>query len=160
MEIYVLRHAIAEDAGPGTPDQKRALTEEGRRKLESVLKRAADAGAEPSTIFTSPYLRAEQTAEIAAKVLKGDAALVRTEALVPGGSPQAVWNEIREYRTEERILLAGHEPLLSHVVSYLLGAPALQVDMKKAAMVRIDVEGFRGEPRGVLKWMLTPKLAG
>ncbi|MDQ2898194.1 MAG: phosphohistidine phosphatase SixA [Acidobacteriota bacterium] len=158
MQIYILRHGIAEDQKPGSSDADRALTKEGREKLEAVLKCAAESGVSPSTILASPYLRATQTAEIAAKVLQHVSTPIRTDALIPNGSPRAVWDEIRGYRGADQVLLAGHEPLLSQVVSYLLGAPSLQVDMKKAALVRIDLDGFRGEPRGILKWMLIPKL--
>ena len=44
MQIYLLRHGIAEDGKPGRPDSERALTEEGREKLRRVLKRARSAG--------------------------------------------------------------------------------------------------------------------
>jgi phosphohistidine phosphatase SixA len=56
-------------------------------------------------------------------------------------------------------LLAGHEPLLSQLTAFLLSTPALQLEMKKSTMVRIDVEGFRPAPHGVLRWMITPALA-
>ena len=159
MEIYVLRHAIAEDAARGQSDEDRSLTDEGRKKLAAVMERAAAAAVEPTLILTSPLKRAVQTAEIAAKVLGHTSALVRTDALTPDSSPQQVWNVLRERRAEAAILLAGHEPQLSHLVSYLLSAPALQVDMKKAGLVRIDMDTFKGEPHGILKWMLVPKLA-
>jgi hypothetical protein len=42
---------------------------------------------------------------------------------------------------------------------FLLGSPALNVDMKKAALLRIDVERAGPQPHGILKWMLTPALA-
>jgi len=48
---------------------------------------------------------------------------------------------------------------LGHLTAYLLGAPALRVQMKKAALVCVEMELFRGEPRGTLKWMVTPALA-
>ena len=44
MDIYLLRHGIAEDARPGISDSDRALTREGRDKLRRVLKRAQEAG--------------------------------------------------------------------------------------------------------------------
>ncbi len=47
---------------------------------------------------------------------------------------------------------------MSATVAYLSGCPALQVDMKKAALVRIDIERLGAAPRGVLKWMITPGL--
>ena len=85
--------------------------------------------------------------------------MVHTKALVPEASPHDLWDEIRAHRGEAAILLASHEPLMSSAAAFLLGCPALQVDMKKAALVRIDCERFGAEPRGVLKWMLTPALA-
>ena len=82
-----------------------------------------------------------------------------TRALVPDSSPHDVWDDVRSHKTETAILLAGHEPLMSALMAYLLNTPALQVDMKKAALVRIDCERVGPEPRGVLKWMLTPAVA-
>src|ERR1700691_6788140 len=140
MELYLFRHGIAEEAGPGLPDPKRALTDEGKRKVAEVVKAARRAGVEPSLIVSSAYVRAVETAQIAVEGFgyKGD--IVRTETLVPHGSPEKVWAELRDYRDEAAILLAGHEPLLSHLAAYLLASPALRIEMKKAAMVRIDVE--------------------
>jgi len=157
MEIYVLRHGIAEDAGAGVPDSERALTDAGREKLRRVLDRARAAGVKPSLILTSPYRRALETAQMAGQVL-GCGKVVESQALVPGSTPEEIWDAIRERRREASLLLSGHEPLLGLTIAYLLGAPALQVDLKKAALVRVDQESFSGAPRGILKWMLTPRL--
>ena len=159
MLIYVLRHGIAEDAASGGTDAGRALTQEGKQKLRGVLESARRAGVHPDTILTSPLKRALETAEIAAAVLGTKYDLVRTSTLVPSGSPERVWKEIRS-RKAEAILLAGHEPLLSMVVAFLLGCPALQVRMKKAALVAIEVVSGEAQPHGVLLWMLTAKLTG
>jgi phosphohistidine phosphatase len=156
MQIYLFRHGIAEDARPGTPDSDRALTAEGKDKLRRVLKRAS---IELSLILSSPYKRAMETAEIAAEVLGYAGKVVRVEALVPGASPYAVWDELRARKEETAILLAGHEPLMSSLAAFLLDSPALQVDMKKAALVRIDCEKLGPKPGGILKWMLTPAVA-
>jgi phosphohistidine phosphatase len=153
MEIYLLRHGIAEDS---YPDSERALTAEGKEKLRRVLKRAQ---IKPSLILTSPYRRAVETAEIAAEVLGYDSELERAQTLTPEGSPEAVWQEIRARKNEDAILLASHEPLMSATAAFLLGAPGLHVDMKKAALVRVDVDRFGPQPLGVLKWMLTPAVA-
>ena len=157
MRIYVLRHGIAEDAPPGGSDADRALTQEGKRKLRGVLERARRAGVHPEVILTSPLKRAVASAEIAASILGTKNDLIRTNALAPSGSPEPVWKDIRAREAEE-ILLAGHEPLLSTVVAFLLGCPALQVQMKKAAVVALEVETGEAPPHGVLLWMLTPKL--
>jgi phosphohistidine phosphatase len=159
VELYLLRHGIAEDRSLSGRDPDRRLTEEGREKLRRVLKRAAAAGVEPSLIISSPYTRAVETAEIAASELKYKGEIVRAATLVPDSSPPSVWGEIREHRQESSILLAGHEPLFSATVAWLLGSNHEMVEFKKAGLVRIDIHGFGAAPNGVLQWMLTPKLA-
>jgi phosphohistidine phosphatase len=159
MQIYLLRHAIAENARPGQPDSERALTPEGREKLRRVLKRARLAEVAPSVILSSPYRRALETASLAAEALDYRGKVVETRALVPDAPPPDAWEEIRARQQESAILLASHEPLMSSLAAFLLGSPALQVDMKKAALVRIDCDRFGRETRGVLKWMITPAVA-
>ena len=154
-----MRHGIAEDAPPGGTDADRALTPEGKRKLRGVLERARRAGVHPDMILTSPLKRAVETAEIAASVFGNEYDLVRTNTLVPSSSPERVWKEIRS-RKAEAILLAGHEPLLSMLVAFLLGCPSLAVRMKKSALAAIEVEAGQVQPHGVLLWMLIPKLTG
>lgn len=153
MQIYLLRHGIAENGRPGTPDSERALTAEGKEKLRRVLKRSH---IEPSLILSSPYKRAVETAEVAADVLGFSGNVPRLKALVPEASPYDVWEELRSRQDESAVLLASHEPLMSSLTAFLLDCPALQVDMKKAALVRIDCEKLGPRPGGVLKWMLTP----
>ena len=138
MEIYILRHGIAEDGQAGQPDSERALTSDGRKKLRSVLRTAASAGVAPSLILTSPFKRALQTAQMAAEILDYKGELLRTKALEPSAAPKGVWEEIRVHKDEAQILLAGHEPLFSRLTAYLLGSPDLQVDFKKGAIACIE----------------------
>lgn len=155
-----MRHGIAEDAGPGTPDAERRLTDKGRDKLDAVLRLARKAGVELDLILSSPLVRAVETAEMARKILDVDAAVQHTSVLTPESSPQNVWQEVRGLRKLDSVLLAGHEPLFSHLAAFLLGTPQLQVHMSKAALVCIEVDHFGAEPRGILYWMVTPKIAG
>jgi phosphohistidine phosphatase len=120
---------------------------------------ARRSGLVPSLIASSPYVRAVQTAEVAAKELGYAGDLVQLPSLVPHGTPEAVWSDLRDLRDESAVLLAGHEPLLANLAAYLLNAPGLIVDMKKSALVRIDVTVSGAVPRGVLRWMIVPKLA-
>ena len=159
MEIYLLRHGIAEDGAPGQPDSGRALTTEGKEKLRRVLKRARSADAAPSVILSSPYRRAVETASVAADLLEYEGKIVQTRALIPDASPHEAWEEIRARQNETAILLASHEPLTSALAAFLMGCPALQGEMKKGALIRIDCDRFGHEPRAVLKWMLTPGVA-
>ncbi len=154
MELYLFRHGIAEDAPAGGSDSSRELTDEGREKSVAIAKMAKHAGVEPSLIASSPYIRAVQTAEAAAKEFGYKRERIELKSLVPYGTPEGVWSDIRALRDEASILLTGHEPLMGKLVAYLLNAPELLVDMKKSALVRIDIEGFGSVPRGILRWMI------
>ncbi len=160
MEIYLLRHGIAEAGRAGHPDSERALTQEGREKLRRVLKRARIAAVEPTLILSSPYRRALETAAEAVEALKYPGEVEKTGTLVPEASPYDAWEEIRQRKGEKAILLAGHEPMMSSMAAFLLGSPGVTIDMKKAAMVRIDCDRLGAQPAGALKWMLTPALCG
>ncbi len=160
MHVYLLRHGIAEDDRPGLADADRALTTEGRRKLRQVLQTASRAEVQPSLILTSPLKRAIQTAEIARDVLKHKNDLVRSNALVPDGSPKQAWEEVRAHRDETSIMLVGHNPLFASLAGFLLGDESLRIDLKKGSILCVDCENFPPEPRGTLRWYLIPKLAG
>ena len=159
MELYLLRHGIADEQSETGRDEDRRLTHEGREKLHRVLERAHAAGVSPTAIFSSPLRRALETAEIAARQLGYDGRIVRTPALVPESTPHSVWNFLREHAQETSVLLAGHEPLFSATAAYFLGSMRNIVHFRKGALVRIDLESARGVPEGVLQWMITSKLA-
>jgi phosphohistidine phosphatase len=159
MEIYLLRHGEAEES-LRIPDEERSLTPEGRRRLGNVLLRARDAGVGASLILSSPLRRAVETAELAAGILGTSAQIRKTDALRPDAAPAEVWDAVHINRGEDQLLLAAHEPLLSQAVAFLLGTPAAQIDMKKGSLARVDIDQFGSEPRGVLRWLLTPQLAG
>ena len=158
MQVYILRHGIAEEGAAGGRDADRALTGEGRKRLREVLRVAEKADVLPNLIITSPFVRAVQTAEEAMDVLGYAEDLVRTEALVPTSDPFLVWDEVRAQQGIGQVMLVGHEPLLSRVIGFLLNSPSLMVDVKKGSLTRIDVDTFGAQPHGVLRWMLVPKL--
>jgi phosphohistidine phosphatase len=159
MQIYLLRHGIAEDAKPGESDANRALTNEGRDKLRRVLKRARAADVTPTLILASPLRRAIETAEVAKNVLAYEGEIVKSRALIPEASPHEVWDEIRARKQEKAILLASHEPLMSSLLAFLLNCEGLLVDYKKGSLTRVDSDRFGPQPHCVLRWMLTPGLA-
>ena len=159
MEIYILRHGIAETAGRGMSDADRALVPEGKKKMRAVLRIAREVGVAPDIILSSPYRRAVETVELAAEALGYDGEIVRTDALLPNRSPHDAWEEIRTHRSEKQVLLSGHEPQLGYLAALLLGAPSMLIDLKKGSLLRIDVDNPSPQPQGVLRWYLTPALA-
>lgn len=159
MEVYLLRHGMAENAQPGASDGERRLTEEGARAVAAVAERARAAIVAPSLILSSTYVRAIETAEIAARVLGYTGPIARLATLQPTGSPFEAWDDIRAHQPDGPVLVAAHEPLLSGLAALILEAPMLRLQIGTASMVAVEVERLSANPNGLLKWMITPALA-
>jgi phosphohistidine phosphatase len=158
MEIYILRHGIAENGAPGHPDSERRLTPAGKEKLRTILACARQAGVKPGVVLSSPYVRAMETADIARQELKLSGAIHESRALTPMEHPEKVWTEIRVFKDAAQLLVVGHEPLLSGLIAHLIGGGT--IDFKKGALARVDVDSLGPHPHGTLVWLLTAKLAG
>jgi phosphohistidine phosphatase len=156
MEIYILRHGDAEPHDPSIDDRERELTSKGRRDVRTVVEQAKRAKFAPQVILTSDLVRARQTAEIAGSVLDCNR-VEEINVLRPEFPPNEVWKEVAVRSDVEEVMLVGHEPQFSQLVAFLLEA-SVAVDVKKGSLIRISVSR-RGSPRGILKWMLTPRLA-
>ncbi len=106
------------------------------------------ANIDPDQIYTSGLRRADETAALLNRPT------TITANLIPTADPAAIWTELRT-KKHNRVLLVGHDPHLSNLVSYLLAAP-ISIDFKKGALVRITTSK---ELPATLRWMLTPRLA-
>lgn len=167
MNLYLLRHGPAGEAGdPRYPhDRDRPLTEEGIEKMRRAAGGMARLELAFDLVITSPYLRAAQTAEIVAQSLSPQPPLETSVALEPGGDPGPLFTSLAARRPEpQSVLLVGHEPFMSDLISQLLtGGPGLPVEMKKGALCKILLGRWvprtgAGVPRGVLVWLATAKL--
>lgn len=158
MDIYILRHAIADDVSASGLDRDRVLTPEGIEKSRSSAKAMRKLGLEFDAIFSSPFARALQTAEIVAAEL-GCSKLIQTrEVLGSGCRPEAALEDLRKAAAgNASVLVAGHEPMLSALVSILVsGSPHLSITMKKGGLCKLTC--VRPEPGSArLEWLLTSK---
>ncbi|MDZ4304743.1 MAG: phosphohistidine phosphatase SixA, partial [Pseudomonas sp.] len=112
MKLWVLRHGEAESHAPS--DAQRNLTERGR---EEVLHSAAHLIGQPiSAIIASPYVRAQQTAQLVREAL-GFVPEIRTVSwLTPDGNPLQV---LEKLDTDDNVLLVSHQPLVGNLISFL-----------------------------------------
>ncbi len=157
MEIWVLRHAKAEEGRPDTPDEERALTSGALKKMSAAALTIARLEPRFDAILTSPLRRARQTAEPVARALGQRDDLIETDALSPGADPKEILREI-EKRRMKRVLLVGHMPHLGRLLGYLLtGRSNAHMEMKKGALARIEFEGAIPKPPGTLTLLLTSK---
>jgi phosphohistidine phosphatase len=163
MELYILRHGLAGEAGDPrySDDSQRPLTAEGKRKMHQAALGMKAMGIKFDMAFTSPYLRARQTAEIVCRQLDCEDALRTTANLAPGGGMRALIAELSGLPQESRVLIAGHEPYLSGLVSFLIsGGHGCSVEMKKGALCKLEIENLKHNRCAFLSWLLTNKQLG
>jgi phosphohistidine phosphatase len=157
MRIYIVRHAIAEDSAKGGGgDAQRALTSEGRKKMKEVAAGFMRLEPQIDRIFSSPLIRAKQTAEIMATPLKKK--VEQMVELSPGHAPSDVLRRLRELKEDNNVMLVGHEPNCSQLASYLLSETAqVDIQFKKGGICLIESQRFGGGD-GFLLWVLTPQV--
>ena len=162
IRIYLVRHGIAldhEDRGD-LPDDDRPLTSKGRRRFRRAARAFARLGEPIDFIFTSPLIRASQTAEILAGALKASEVGV-LEELRPGGAVGKLLAEVgRRVKDEQGVALVGHDPQMSQLVATVgevAKADQERIDFRNGAIVRIDVGALPSARPTQPRWHLKPK---
>ena len=161
MRISLLRHGIAVDRGtPGyDDDSQRPLTAKGERRMQRAAEGMLALGFAPDLMLSSPYRRTQQTADIVAQVLKLSDGPRLSTTLAPDGAPRQLIEELQSAdRTSQDMLLVGHEPYLSRLISTLLtGNPNLPVVMRKGGLCTLELDTLRFGRCAQLIWLLTPR---
>jgi phosphohistidine phosphatase len=159
MNLYIIRHAIAVDEG--TPeyedDSQRPLTDKGKKKMRQIAKGLRTLGVDFDLILSSPYVRAEETAEILMDVfkIKGDVAF--SDNLIPMGDPDLLISEMNEKYNVNSVVLVGHEPFLTALVSLLVSENAnLDMTLKKGGVCRLSADDLHHSRKATLEWLITP----
>jgi phosphohistidine phosphatase len=162
MNIFILRHGIAVERGTEgfEKDSERPLTDKGKRQLRKSAAAMKRLKLRFDLILSSPYVRARQTAEIVADELKLKKHLKLSDALKSENHPETMIGEMSRLKPKpENLLLVGHEPYLSHLISQLVsGNGDLALDFKKGGLCKLEIQKLDGASSAQLVWLLTPKL--
>lgn len=157
-ELYLVRHAIAAERGEDWPDDdKRPLTVRGIARFKEAVEGLKKLDVGIDEIFTSPLIRAKQTAALLAEGLSGKSTVKVLDALAPGHAPSSVMAQLARAARRRRIALVGHEPGLGELAAHLIGA-GRALPFKKGGVCCIDVESLSSRRPGSLNWFVTPKL--
>ena len=151
MQLYFLRHGEADWPGWTKPDDERPLTDFGKKEVRQVGKFLDRLKVKPDLVVSSPLPRALQTAEIAAEQLKTK--LRQDEALEPGFGISELSAVLKRHPAKV-LMLVGHEPDFSSVISALTGG-FLKMSKAGVALIDIDPETEKGR----LLWLFPPKFA-
>ena len=157
-ELYLVRHAIAAERGGEWPDDtKRPLTERGMNRFKDAVKGLRRLDVAVDEIFTSPLVRARQTAEILAAGLDGKPPIKVLDVLAPGNTSASVMTHLARVAKRRRIALVGHEPELGELAAHLIGA-GRALAFKKGGICRIDLGSLTSKRAASLTWFLPPNV--
>ena len=137
MDIWLLRHAEAEDRAASGRDADRTLTPAGLRRAQAVARGLALLEPSIARVVSSPYLRARQTADAAARAL-GIAEIAESRGLEPEAEPEEILNELGEASGD--VLLVGHQPHLGALLGRLVAGDA-EIPLQKAGIARVTMAG-------------------
>jgi phosphohistidine phosphatase len=152
--IVLLRHGIAEEASAEKKDEDRGLTREGHARMKEIARGLERVLPKAQAIYTSPLLRAVQTALWVSKGYKSRANINTTDALAPGASAKQ-FRAFIDSIAERRVVIVGHEPNLTRSMAALTGVDDAKLELKKGGCygVRILEDGT-----GALEWLLPPRV--
>lgn len=151
MRLYIMRHGYAEE-GLGKTDSQRELNTKGLMRVKTAAKLLKNLGINPTHIYSSPRVRAYQTAEIVAQAL---GKVVEIEDAVNFDFDH---NAVKQLAQNEdvyaELMFVGHNPSMTEVIQDITGA---NIIMKPGGLARIDIYD---QPRmlGQLSWLIAPKV--
>jgi phosphohistidine phosphatase len=157
MKLFLVRHteAIDYETESVRTDDIRFITPKGRKISTTVFKALKDDFADLDKIFTSPLVRAVQTAEILAVILKyKNDVEVANELTLPTPSSK-VLQLLKRNTIFKSIALVGHEPMMSSLVQSFSDRKNFELPFKKSGVCYIDFDVDNGQ--GKFEWYYNPK---
>ena len=174
MDCYFLRHGFAgKKLSHPNRDYNRNLTPHGKKEIAKIAKSLKTLNIKINYIFTSPLPRAYQTSTIIAKENNLENKIEILDSLKPGGERKDLYNFISNLEITSSVLIIGHEPYLTDMISDIISiselsnksskkstAKKININLKKAGLSKIKILSTFPTPKGELRWLLTPRLLG
>ncbi|HRM38054.1 MAG TPA: histidine phosphatase family protein, partial [Trichococcus flocculiformis] len=151
-QLILIRHGIAEERTPEGDDFYRKLTEAGVEEMTAFLPDIAPLLTEDGNlkIWTSPLLRARETAELVAEATAVEE--IQPQEFLATGDFVAFMDALIQEDEGFNLALVGHEPYMSSWTKELIGAA---IPFKKGAVAFFTVD-LTEDPIGNLEWLLAP----
>ena len=160
MNLYILRHGISEARNESKypNDLERPLSKKGKNKINEIGELMFDLDIKPDYILTSPAKRSIESAKLIQRTLGiKKERLVTSEKLLPALPITDIIEEISHSYKSKDILIVGHEPMLSTLISQLTsGNPDATIQLKKGALCCLKFEELSQEKCATLTLLLNP----
>jgi len=154
MDLWLLRHAAAEERSASGRDEDRELTADGAKRARAVARGLVTLNAGIGLVVSSPYRRARQTADPAVEALGLSRKFRESRALEPASDPAEILAEV-EGEDAEGVLLVGHQPHLGVLLGQLVAGGHVEIPLKKASLARVVLEG---QGKGTLRAILPARV--
>lgn len=159
MLITFLRHATAEEGSLSKADADRSLIDKGEKQVKRLAAFCQANQLIPGTIYSSPLLRAQQTATILNERLPGCPVPQIVDWLGTDTSVSTLLSELSKLAEQalDDVWLVGHEPDFSEFIARVLATAPYNIVVKKASLTRLDVD-FSDVPTARLLWSVPNSL--
>jgi phosphohistidine phosphatase len=153
MRVLLLRHGEAVDMRSAPTDHDRWLTDAGRQTVTKVGKALARLDLQYSCIYTSPLVRALQTAEILAATHPGFRGPLEVQAALSSeaGSTVQALEPLEHAADDDLLVMVTHMPKVGVLAGHLCQQPTFPSFQTSSACL-LNIEGGRGR----FQWMLDP----
>ena len=168
MELFILRHGESIKKINRITTKGGSLTYLGVSEIKSIANSIKKLSIKIDLILTSPISSCKQTAEIINIAFKKKIAIIVCNDLKPEGSFLFFYNEISKYKDASSILIVGHEPYLSNMISDIISnnngmdrnhnGKGINIVLKKTGLSKINITSTVPKFKGELIWLLTPKI--
>jgi phosphohistidine phosphatase len=158
LDCLLVRHGIAIEAEKWDgSEENRPLTAKGKKRTRQAAAGLAALGCKPTRLFSSPLVRAYDTARLLRATVCPTLKVETRDELAAGASPEQMLSLLRSIPAESVAVCVGHEPLLGAVAGILLcGKPIAGLALKKAGAALIHLPDGPKPGQGALRWWLQP----
>ena len=153
MTIYLMRHGFAERPVPGQEDATRCLTEQGRSDVARVAQALAEGQPGLEYLFSSPFLRARQTAELVASAVGMPVDV--DPRLAPGCTLDGIEELHTEYGAPVRFMTVGHQPDVGYLIEALTGR---SISVREGSLIVVEASALKRDC-GTLREVFAPETA-
>jgi phosphohistidine phosphatase len=158
LNLYIMRHAEAEDEAESGNDEARPLTQRGRERTRAAASGLRAIGLHFDAILTSSLVRAAETAELVSDEYTKNPPPQVLPALSPGVSPAEAVSALTPFAHHGEVLVVGHEPQLGKLAALLLNSSGtMAIKFKKGACIALDLAKAIEPGAAELRWMLTQR---
>ena len=153
--LLLLRHGESEEKTEEKADEERSLTADGHAWMKQIALGVEVVFPKAQAIFSSPLTRAQQSALWISKAYRSRIKVATSDALRPGATYEE-FLEMLDSTRDRRIIVVGHEPVLTSIMSKLLGLNGSGgMNLQKAGCYGLRL---RADGNNVLEWLLSPRI--